>query len=95
MTVDFYDIDSLLTEEERLVRDSVRSFVDARVLPGISKHYEEGTFPTELIPEFGKLGVLGATLPEKYGCAGMGDVAYGLVMKELERADSGDRKSVV
>lgn len=91
MAVDFYDIDSLLTEEERLVRDSVRSFVDARVLPGISKHYEEGTFPTELIPEFGKLGVLGATLPEKYGCAGMGDVAYGLVMKELERADSGIR----
>ncbi len=91
MSVDFYDIDSLLTEEERMVRDNVRAFVDARVLPGISKHYEEGTFPSDLIPEFGKLGVLGATLPEAYGCAGMGDVAYGLVMQELERCDSGIR----
>ena len=71
MTVDFYDIDALLTEDERMVRDNVRAFVDARVLPNISKHYEEGTFPTELIPEFGRLGVLGATLPERYGCAGM------------------------
>ncbi len=91
MAVDFYDIDSLLTDEERMARDNVRAFVDAHVLPGIAKHYEEGTFPSELIPEFGRLGVLGANLPEKYGCAGMGDIAYGLVMRELERADSGIR----
>ncbi|MEZ4410006.1 MAG: acyl-CoA dehydrogenase family protein [Polyangiales bacterium] len=90
MAVDFYDIDSLLTEEERLARDSVRAFVDERVMPGISEHYEKGTFPTELIPEFGRLGVLGANL-HGYGCAGMGDVAYGLVMQELERCDSGVR----
>lgn len=91
MAVDFYDIDSLLTDEERMVRDNVRAFMEARVLPGISKHYEDGTFPTELIPEFGRLGVLGANLPEKYGCANMGDIAYGLVMQELERVDSGIR----
>lgn len=90
MAVDFYNLDELLTEEERLVRDSVRSFVDARLMPGISEHFEAGTFPTEVIPEFGRLGVLGANL-HGYGCAGMGDVAYGLVMQELERCDSGIR----
>ncbi|MFO0629390.1 MAG: acyl-CoA dehydrogenase family protein [Polyangiales bacterium] len=90
MATDFYDIDGLLTDEERMARDSVRAFVDERLMPGISKHYEDGTFPTELIPEFGSLGVLGANL-QGYGCAGMGDVAYGLVMQELERCDSGIR----
>ncbi len=88
--MDFYDISELLTEEERMVRDSVRAFVDAKIQPIISKHYEDGTFPTELIPEFGRLGLLGANL-HGYGCAGMGDVAYGLVMQELERCDSGIR----
>jgi len=91
MATDFYDIDSLLTDDERLARDSTRSFVDARVLPGIAQHFEDGTFPVDLIPEFGRLGVLGASLPQEYGCAGMGDVAYGLVMQELERGDSGIR----
>ena len=90
MATDFYDIDGLLTDEERMARDSVRAFVDERLMPGISKHYEDGTFPTELIPAFGELGVLGANL-QGYGCAGMGDVAYGLVMQELERCDSGIR----
>ncbi len=90
MAVDFYDLDELLTDEERLARDSVRAFVDARVMPTIGDHFEAGTFPTEIIPEFGKLGVLGANL-HGYGCAGMGDVAYGLVMQELERCDSGIR----
>lgn len=88
---DFYDIDGLLTDEERLVRDNVRAFVDAKVLPTIGKHFEEGTFPNELIAEFGKLGVLGASLPTEYECAGMSDVAYGLAMQELERGDSGIR----
>jgi glutaryl-CoA dehydrogenase len=91
MATDFYDIESLLTEEERLARDSVRSFVDSKILPVIGKHFEDGTFPTELIPEFGQLGVLGASLPQEYGCAGMSDVGYGLVMQELERGDSGIR----
>lgn len=93
MSVDFYDIDALLTDEERLVRDSVRAFVNERLMPIISAHYEAGTFPTELIPEFGALGVLGANL-KGYDCAGMGEVAYGLVMQELERCDSGIRSFV-
>jgi glutaryl-CoA dehydrogenase len=90
MATDFYDIDALLTDDERLARDSVRAFVNERLNPIIAKHFEEGTFPTHLIPEFGALGVLGANL-QGYGCAGMGDVAYGLVMQELERCDSGIR----
>lgn len=88
---DFFNIDSVLSEEERAVRDSVRSFVDAKVLPIIGPCYVEGRFPKELIPEMGELGVLGANLPEKYGCAGLNNVAYGLIMQELERGDSGIR----
>ena len=89
--VDFYDIDSLLSEEERAVRDSVRRFVDDQVLPVIGEHYIAGTFPTELIPTMGELGLYGANLPEEYGCAGLNNVAYGLIMQELERGDSGIR----
>ena len=88
---DFYDIDSVLTEEERAVRDSVRQFVDDRVLPIIGNCYVDGRFPKELIPEMASLGVLGANLPEEYGCAGLNNVAYGLIMQELERGDSGIR----
>jgi len=88
--VDYYAIDEELTEEERLVRDNVRKFVEAKVVPVIHKHYEAGTFPTDLIPQFAELGLLGANLPG-YGCAEMGDVAYGLAMQELERGDSGVR----
>ncbi len=88
---DFYNIDSVLSEEERAVRDSVRRFVDERVLPIIGKCYVEGRFPKELIPEMAELGVLGANLPEEYGCAGLNSVAYGLIMQELERGDSGIR----
>ncbi len=90
MSVDFYDLNELLTEEERMVRDTVRAFVDAKILPTISHHYEAGTFPTELIPEFGRLGLLGSNL-HGYGCPGMGDIAYGIVAQELERGDSGIR----
>ena len=89
--LDFYDIDSVLSEEERAVRDSVRRFVDEKVLPIIGKCYVEGRFPKELIPEMAELGVLGANLPEEYGCAGLNNVAYGLIMQELERGDSGIR----
>src|SRR5688500_15673423 len=88
---DFYDIDSVLAEEERAVRDSVRRFVDERVLPIIGNCYVDGRFPTELIPEMAGLGVLGANLPEEYGCSGLNNVAYGLIMQELERGDSGIR----
>jgi glutaryl-CoA dehydrogenase len=89
--VDFYDLASLLSEEERAVQSAVREWVDERFLPLIHEHYLAGTFPTELIPEMGQLGFLGANLPETYGCAGLNSVAYGLIMQELERGDSGLR----
>src|SRR5882672_2463800 len=89
--VDFYDADSLLTEDEIQIRDHVRGWVEERYLPLIEKAYEEGYFPTESIAEVAQMGLLGATLPEKYGCAGVGPVAYGLAMQELERGDSGLR----
>src|SRR3954471_13688719 len=88
---DLFNIDAALTEEERAVRDSVRRFVDDRVLPIIGQADVEGKFPKELIPEMAELGVLGANLPEEYGCAGLNNVAYGLIMQELERGDSGIR----
>ena len=89
--LDFYDIDALLTEEERMVRDTIRDWVEERLVPLIGDAYVAGRFPTELIPEIGELGVLGANLPEEYGCAGLNNVAYGLIMQELERGDSGIR----
>jgi glutaryl-CoA dehydrogenase len=89
--LDFYAVDSSLSEEERAVRDSVRRFVDERVLPIIGHCYVEGRFPKELIPEMGSMGLFGANLPEEYGCAGLNNVAYGLIMQELERGDSGVR----
>jgi glutaryl-CoA dehydrogenase len=91
MTNDFFNIDSGLSEDERAVRDSVRQFVDERVLPIIGDCYVEGRFPKELIPAMAELGVFGANLPEEYGCAGLNSVAYGLIMQELERGDSGVR----
>jgi len=90
-SVDFYDLDSSFSEEERMVRDTVRQWVDDRVMPIIAEAYIGRKFPTELIPEMGELGLLGANLPEEYGCAGLNNVAYGLIMQELERGDSGIR----
>ena len=89
--VDFYDVDSLLSEEERMVRGTVRQWVEDRVMPIIGQAYIERRFPRELIPEMGELGMLGANLPEKYGCAELNNVAYGIIMQELERGDSGLR----
>jgi len=89
--LDFYNIDSVLSEDERAVRDSVRRFVDERVLPIIGRCYVDGRFPKEILPELAELGVFGANLPEEYGCAGLNNVAYGLIMQELERGDSGLR----
>lgn len=88
---DLFNIDAALTEEERAIRDTIRQFVDEKVLPIIGEAYVAGRFPTELIPELAELGVLGASLPEEYGCAGLSSVAYGLIMQELERGDSGIR----
>lgn len=89
--VDYFQMESLYSDEEILVRNSVREFVDHEVIPIIENHYSEGTFPFGLIPKLAGLGVFGPTLPQKYGCAEMNNVAYGLVMQELERGDSGVR----
>jgi glutaryl-CoA dehydrogenase len=89
--VDYYDVDSLLSEEERAVRDTVRRWVDAAVMPIIGSRYIERTFPLELVPQMGELGGFGASLPAEYGCAELNNVAYGLIMQELERGDSGIR----
>jgi glutaryl-CoA dehydrogenase len=89
--VDFYDIDSLLQEDEIQIRDHVRGWVEERYLPLIEDAYEKAYFPTDVIPEVAEMGLLGASLPEKYGCAGVSPTAYGLAMQELERGDSGLR----
>ena len=88
---DYMNFQSQLSDEEKLVRGTVRQFINNEVLPVIEKHAQEQTFPTNLIKPMGELGFYGATLPEKYGCAGMNNVAYGLLMYELERGDSGLR----
>jgi glutaryl-CoA dehydrogenase len=93
LPLDFLEIDALYTDEEKLVRDSVRHFVEEQVIPIIEKHYQDGTFPSRLIPVMGELGYFGANL-EGYGCAGLNNVAYGLIMQELERGDSGLRSFV-
>ncbi|HTB75983.1 MAG TPA: acyl-CoA dehydrogenase family protein [Polyangiaceae bacterium] len=87
---DFFDLARHYSPEERAIRDSVRAFVDARILPTIGHHWEQGTFPAELIPQIGELGLLGSNL-QGYGCAGLSEVGYGLAMQELERGDSGMR----
>ncbi|AIF47631.1 acyl-CoA dehydrogenase family protein [Dyella japonica] len=89
--LDLYDVRSMLSDEERMVQDAVGRFVDERVLPIIGDCFDQGRFPKELIPEIASLGLLGATIPEKYGCAGMNGVSYGLICQELERGDSGLR----
>ena len=88
---DIFNIDFALSEEERAIRDSIRQFVDEQVIPVIGKCYVEGRFPKEIIPQMAELGVFGANLPEEYGCAGLSNVAYGLINQELERGDSGVR----
>jgi glutaryl-CoA dehydrogenase len=89
--VDYYNIESLLSPEEILVRDTVREFVDDNVLPIIEKCCREGKFPLELVPKMAELGMFGPTLPQKYGGSDLNNVAYGLMTQELERGDSGVR----
>lgn len=92
--VDYFNMDELLSEDEIMVRDSVRDFVSAEVIPIIEEYNRESKFPHQLIPKMAELGLLGITLPAKYGCAGMNSVVYGLAMQELERGDSGIRSFV-
>jgi glutaryl-CoA dehydrogenase len=89
-SVNYMNVDNLYNEEELMVRDTVRKFVEQEVIPELQKCHREETFPSHLIPKFGELGLLGSTL-EGYGCPGLGQVAYGLLMQELERGDSGIR----
>ena len=91
--VDLFDVRGLLSDEERMVQDSVARLVDEQVLPVIREHFENHTFPRELVPELAGLGLLGSSL-EGYGCAGMNAVSYGLICQELERGDSGLRSFV-
>lgn len=90
---DLFDLDAQLTDEERAVRDTVRRFVDDKVMPGVAAWYRSGEFPWQLVPGFAELGLLGAPL-HTHGCAGMNATAYWLALRELERADSGIRSFV-
>jgi glutaryl-CoA dehydrogenase len=90
---DLYNVESLLSEDEVMIRDSVARFIDERAMPVIAHHFDEATFPSELVPEIAELGLLGCSL-EGYGCAGLNGVSYGLICQELERCDSGLRSFV-
>ena len=92
--VDYYNLDSLLAEEELMIRDTVREFVSEKVIPIIEKHNREATFPVHLVKEMGNLGLFGITLPRKYDCAESNNLSYGLALQELERGDSGIRSFV-
>ena len=89
--VDYFNIDSLLSEEELMIRNTVREFVSEEVIPIIEEYNRESKFPRQLIPNMAEMGLFGPTLPEKYDCAELNNVAYGLIMQELERGDSGIR----
>jgi glutaryl-CoA dehydrogenase len=92
--VDYYSIESLLSSEEIMIRDTVRDFVSAEVIPIIEEYNRKSEFPMQLIPKMADLGLFGSNFPQKYDCAEMNNVAYGLVMQELERGDSGLRSFV-
>jgi glutaryl-CoA dehydrogenase len=93
-SLDYFNIESLLSEEEIMIRDSVREFVSDEIIPVIEKYNRESKFPLDIVPKMAELGLFGTTLPQKYGCAELNNVAYGLVMQELERGDSGVRSFV-
>ncbi len=92
--LDFLNLDAELSEDERMVRDTVRSWVGERYIPRVMPHFEAGTFPMDVVPELAELGVFGPTLPAEYGCSGLNNVAAGLIYQELERGDSGLRSFV-
>lgn len=89
--VDYFKISDLYTDDERMIQQTVRDFVEERFLPVIQKHHRNGTFPLDLIPEMGRMGLLGVTIPEQYGGPGLSYFIYGIAMQELERGDSGLR----
>lgn len=89
--VDYYQLDDLLSDEEKSIRDTVRDFVSNEIMPIIEKYNQDMSFPTQLVPKMAELGIFGPTLPVEYGGMGVNNVAYGLIMQELERGDSGVR----
>ena len=89
--LDYLGISEFFSEEELMVQNTARSFVEKEVMPIIEEFYKKGEFPDFLIPKFAELGFFGVNIPEKYGCSGMSNIAYGLICQELERADSGIR----
>ncbi len=89
--VDFYNLDDLYTDEEKAIRDTIRDFVNNEVIPIIEKYNQDMKFPMQLIPKMAEIGVFGPTIPEEYGGMGINNIAYGLIMQELERGDSGVR----
>ena len=91
--VDFYEIDSLLTDEQKLIRDSIRSFVSKEISPNIEDWYERNHFPLDIVKKMGNTGIFGPTVSEKYGGGGLDNISYGLIMQELERGDSGMRST--
>ena len=91
---DPFNLDAQLSEEERMVRDSVRSFCDDELMDGVIEANRKERFDPELMRQFGELGLLGSTLPEEYGCAGLNHVCYGLAAREIERVDSGYRSAM-
>jgi glutaryl-CoA dehydrogenase len=93
-SLDYFDVESSLSADERMVRDTARKFVEEEYLPIVRDAFRKGYFPKEVIPQIAALGFLGSNLPEKYGCAGLNNVAYGLINQELERGDSGLRSFV-
>ena len=92
--LDYMNIESLLSEDELMIRNTVREFDSDEIIPIIEKHNREGKFPMQLVGKMAELGLFGPTLPQKYGCAELNYVAYGLIMQELERGDSAIRSFV-
>ena len=90
-SVDYYQLTNLLSEEEKLIQKTARQFVEDKFIPIVTEYHRVGEFPVEIVKQLGELGFLGATLPEEYGGAGLNNIAYGLIMQELERGDSGLR----
>ena len=90
---DFYSIDSLLTEEHKLIRSSIRDFVKKEISPYIEDWAQRAHFPYEIVKKFGEIGAFGPTLPTAYGCGGLDYISYGIIMQEIERGDSGLRST--
>ena len=89
--LDYYSVAELFDSEDRQIQRSARDYLDRELMPNVAMWWESGKFPTRIIPDFGEMGFLGANLSQEYGCPGVGNLAYGLIMYELERIDSGLR----